>query len=164
MKKIAIISDTHGYIDDNAINHIKKCDELWHAGDIGNIKILDYLQNIIKTKAVYGNIDGAEIRKVCPENLFFKCEGINILMTHIGGRPEKYNKRVQKLLINQKPDIFICGHSHILIVKKDKKFNLLHINPGALGKEGFHKFRTMILLEIENEKITDLKAIDFGKK
>ena len=164
MKKIAIISDTHGYIDEEAINHIKKCDELWHAGDIGNIKVLDYLQNIIDTKAVYGNIDCAEIRKACPENLFFKCEGINILITHIGGRPEKYSQRVKNLLLTKKPDIFICGHSHILIVKKDKKFNLLHINPGALGKEGFHKFRTMILLKIENKNIIDLKAIDFGKK
>ena len=164
MKKIAIISDTHGYIDEEAINHIKKCDELWHAGDIGNIKVLDYLQNIIDTKAVYGNIDCAEIRKDCPENLFFKCEGINILITHIGGRPEKYNQRVKNLLLTKKPDIFICGHSHILIVKKDKKFNLLHINPGALGKEGFHKFRTMILLKIENKNIIDLKAIDFGKR
>ena len=164
MKKIAIISDTHGNIDDNAINHIKKCDELWHAGDIGNIKILEYLETIITTRAVYGNIDGTEIRKICPENLFFECEGIKVLITHIGGRPGKYNKRVQKLLTKKKPNIFICGHSHILIVKKDIVFDTLHINPGALGKEGFHKFRTMVLIEIENKKIIDLKAIDFGKR
>ena len=164
MKKIAIISDSHSYLDKSAINHIKKCDEVWHAGDIGNIKIIDDLQKIIKLRAVYGNIDGTEIRKICPENLFFNCEGINVLMTHIGGRPEKYNKRARNLLVTKKPDIFICGHSHILIVKKDNKFNLLHINPGAIGKEGFHKFRTMILLEIENKNIIDLKAIDFGKR
>lgn len=164
MKKIAIISDSHGYLDESVINHIKKCDEVWHAGDIGNFKIIEYLRKIVITKAVYGNIDGQDIRSEFPENLHFKCEELNILMTHIGGRPEKYTKRVQNLLKSKKPDIFICGHSHILIVKKDKKFNLLHINPGAIGKEGFHKFRTMILLKIETKKIVDLEVVDFGKR
>ena len=164
MKKIAIISDTHGYIDDNAINHIKKCDELWHAGDIGNIKILDYLEKKTLVKAVFGNIDGQKIRINCPENLFFNCEGINVLMTHIGGRPGRYSQRVKNLIRLKKPDLFVCGHSHILIVKKDIQFNLLHINPGALGKEGFHKFRTMILLEIDNKKITNLNVVEFGKR
>ena len=163
MKKVAIISDSHGYLDQKVINHLKKCDEVWHAGDIGNIKILNLLDGITNIKAVFGNIDGQKIRINCPENLLFYCEGIKIFMTHIGGRPGKYTQRVKKLLNLHKPDIFITGHSHILVVKKDIEYSHLHINPGAIGKEGFHKFRTMIITEISNKKIQKLDVIQFTK-
>tara|TARA_B100000609_G_C17160905_1_gene406133 strand:- start:432 stop:926 length:495 start_codon:yes stop_codon:yes gene_type:complete len=163
MKKIAIISDSHGFLDQKIINHVKKCDELWHAGDIGNIYILDYLEKIINTKAVYGNIDDQKIRKLCPENLFFNCEGINVLMTHIAGRPGKYTQRVKKIIQKYKPNLFICGHSHILLVKKDLEYNHLHINPGAIGKEGFHKYRTMIIADINDKQIQNLNVVQFKK-
>ena len=163
MKKIAIISDSHGFLDQKIINHVKKCDELWHAGDIGNINTLDYLEKIINIKAVYGNIDGQKIRTRCPENLFFTCEGINVLMTHIAGKPGKYTQRVKKIIQKQKPNLFICGHSHILLVKKDLEYNHLHINPGAIGKEGFHKYRTMIIADINDKKIQNLNVVQFKK-
>jgi len=163
MKKIAIISDSHGFLDQKIINHIKKCDELWHAGDIGNINTLDYLEKIINIKAVYGNIDGQKIRARCPENLFFNCEGINVLMTHIAGKPGKYTQRVKKIIQKQKPNLFICGHSHILLVKRDLEYNHLHINPGAIGKEGFHKYRTMIIADINDKQIQNLNVVQFKK-
>ena len=163
MKKIAIISDSHGFLDQKIINHVKKCDELWHAGDIGNINTLDYLEKIINIKAVYGNIDGQKIRARCPENLFFNCEGINVLMTHIAGKPGKYTQRVKKIIQKQKPNLFICGHSHILLVKRDLEYNHLHINPGAIGKEGFHKYRTMIIADINDKQIQNLNVVQFKK-
>jgi hypothetical protein len=152
MKKICIISDSHNYIDNNIINYIKKCDEVWHAGDIGELEICDELKKYTFLRAVYGNIDNHIIRSEYPEFLFFQCEKIKILMTHIGGYPGKYTKKIIELIKKYNPNIFICGHSHILKVLNDKKFNLIHINPGAIGKHGLHQVRTMITLQIEKKK------------
>ena len=163
MKKICIISDSHNYVDKNIINYIKKCDEVWHAGDIGNIQICESLKKYSLLRAVYGNIDNHEIRIEYPEFQFFQCEELKILMTHIGGYPSRYNKKAIELIKKFKPNMFICGHSHILKVLNDKKFNLIHINPGAIGKHGFHQVRTMIILKIEKKKIFDMNVIEFKR-
>lgn len=163
MKKICIISDSHNYVDKNIINYIKKCDEVWHAGDIGNIQICESLKKYSLLRAVHGNIDNHEIRIEYPEFQFFQCEELKILMTHIGGYPGRYNKKAIELIKKCKPNMFICGHSHILKVLNDKKFNLIHINPGAIGKHGFHQVRTMIILKIEKKKIFDMNVIEFKR-
>ena len=163
MKKICILSDSHGYMDKSIINHIKNCNEVWHAGDIGDLKICDELQNHCVLRAVYGNIDNHLIRNEFPEINIFECEGLKILMIHIGGYPKKYTNQTSNLIETHKPDVFICGHSHILKVIRDKKFKLLHINPGAIGKHGFHQIRTMITLKIENKIISDMNVIEFNR-
>jgi len=163
MKKICIISDSHNYIDNNIINYIKKCDEVWHAGDIGELNVCKSIQKHTFLRAVYGNIDNHKIRIEYPEFDFFQCEDFKILMTHIGGYPRKYTKKAIELITKYNPDIFICGHSHILKVLKDVKFNLLHINPGAIGKHGFHQVRTMITLEIERKKILNMNVVEFKR-
>tara|TARA_A100000164_G_C21880245_1_gene759868 strand:+ start:580 stop:1071 length:492 start_codon:yes stop_codon:yes gene_type:complete len=161
MKKICIISDTHGYIDDIMVSYFKNCDEVWHAGDIGDLKICDKINKKSFLRAVHGNIDDYLIRSEYPEYIFFKCEELKVLMIHIGGYPRKYSKKGIELIKKYKPNIFICGHSHILKVINDKKMNLIHINPGAIGKSGFHKLRTMIILEIKNEKMFNMNVIEF---
>lgn len=163
MKKICIISDSHNYLDNKIINYIKKCDEVWHAGDIGELSVCDNIKNHTFLRAVYGNIDNHLIRIEYPEFLFFKCEGLKILMMHIGGYPGKYTKKTIELIKKYNPNVFICGHSHILKVLNDKKFNLIHINPGAIGNQGFHQVRTMIVLEIEKKKIFNMKVIEFTR-
>ena len=163
MKKILLLSDTHSFIDDSIKKYAKKADEIWHAGDIGNIKVYDELKKITKTRAVYGNIDNHLIRIEYPEFIFFTCEGLKILMMHIGGYPGKYTKKAIELIKKYNPNVFICGHSHILKVLNDKKFNLIHINPGAIGNQGFHQVRTMIVLEIEKKKIFNMKVIEFTR-
>ncbi len=164
MKKILLLSDSHSYIDNNIVNHAKWSDEIWHAGDIGNIKVIDSLKKQSLVRAVYGNIDNHLTRKIYPENIFFNCEGTSVLITHIGGYPGKYSKRVQLLLSKHKPKIFISGHSHILKIIQDKKFNLLYINPGAYGIIGFHKKRTMVRFEIDDTEIKNLFVIDLGNR
>lgn len=163
MKKICIISDSHNYIDNNIVNYIKKCDEVWHAGDIGDLNVCEHLKKYTFLRAVYGNIDNHIIRIEYPEFVFFQCEDFKILMIHIGGSPGRYTKKTIELIKRYKPDIFICGHSHILKVLKDKKFNLIHINPGAIGKHGFHQVRTMIILEVERKKILNMNVIEFKR-
>jgi len=163
MKKICIISDSHNYIDDNIINYIKKCDEVWHAGDIGKLDVCVSIKKHTLLRAVYGNIDNHKIRTEYPEFDHFQCEGLKILMTHIGGYPSKYTKKAIELIKKYNPDIFICGHSHILKVLKDEKFNLIHINPGAIGKHGFHHVRTMIMLEVERKKILNMNVVEFKR-
>jgi putative phosphoesterase len=162
--KIAIISDTHGQLQEDVIQNIKACDEIWHAGDLGTIEIYDQLAEIKPIKAVYGNIDGHQIRQVAPLHQRFEAEGFDVWMTHIGGYPGRYDKMVREEIRQNPPDIFITGHSHILKVMPDDKLNLLHINPGATGHNGFHKFRTMVILELENKEIKDIKAIELGKR
>ena len=164
MKKIAIISDTHGFLDTQIIDIFKKCDEVWHAGDFGYSPNIKKIINQNKLRGVYGNIDGKDIRIIYPKILKFKCDQIKILMTHIGGYPGKYLKYIEQEIQLYKPDIYICGHSHILKIIYDKKYNLLHINPGAAGKEGFHQMRTMVLLNIELDKISSIKVIELGKR
>jgi len=163
MKKILLISDTHGYIDDRIIQYAKESDETWHAGDIGELKVVDELKKVTTLRAVHGNIDNSKIRAEYAENLRFKIEDMKIWITHIGGYPNKYNQRIRQEINTDPPDIFICGHSHILKVINDNKLNLLHINPGAIGKHGFHHVRTMIRFEIMKSKIQNLEVIEFKR-
>jgi len=163
MKKILLISDTHGYIDDRIIQYAKESDETWHAGDIGELKVVDEIKKVTTLRAVHGNIDNSKIRAEYAENLRFKIEDMKIWITHIGGYPNKYNLRIRQEINSNPPDIFICGHSHILKVINDNKLNLLHINPGAIGKHGFHQVRTMIRFQIIKSKIQNLEVIEFKR-
>ena len=164
MKKIAIISDTHSFIDNKIDNIINDCDEIWHAGDFGYSKQIKKIIDNNKLKGVYGNIDGIKIRNLYPKTQKFQCEELKILMTHIGGYPKKYTPQIQQEIESYRPDIYICGHSHILKIMYDKKHSLLHINPGAAGKEGFHKVRTMVLLEIHGKHIKNLQVLELGPR
>ncbi len=163
MKKILLLSDTHGYIDNKILKYCLSVDEVWHAGDIGNIKIIDKIKEIKPLRGVYGNIDNQEIRNEFPKDNKFNCEDIKVWITHIGGYPGRYSKRVSEILKSEKIDLFICGHSHILKVIYDKSYNFLHINPGAIGKHGFHIKRTMIRLVIDGKKIEKLEVVEFNR-
>lgn len=164
MKRIGLISDTHGHLDDRIISHLEQCDEIWHAGDIGTLEVTDRLELFRPVTAVYGNIDGADVRRVFPLHQRFRCEGLNVWMTHIGGYPGRYNPQLRDQIQASPPDLFICGHSHILKVMPDKKLNLLHINPGACGIHGFHKVRTMVRFSIHNAKVSDLEVVELGAR
>ncbi|WP_423818211.1 metallophosphoesterase family protein [Salinimicrobium sp. TIG7-5_MAKvit] len=164
MKKILLLSDTHGYLDDRILKYAAEADELWHAGDIGTTAVSDALKNITPLKAVYGNIDGAEVRKEFPLNNRFMCEEVDVWITHIGGYPGRYSPAVKEEIKANPPRIFISGHSHILKVMNDKKLGLLHMNPGAAGKQGFHQVRTMLRFRIDGKDIKDLEVIELGKK
>lgn len=163
MIRIALISDTHGFVHERVLNFIKDCDEIWHAGDIGNFKVIEDLQNIAPVKAVYGNIDSHELRLTFPKYNRFMCEGVDVLITHIGGYPGRYESEARLKIVQNPPDIFICGHSHILKVINDKKYNLLHINPGAAGKYGFHVFITAIRFVIDGKNIKDLEILEISR-
>lgn len=163
MKKILLLSDTHGYMGEDIIKHVKKADEVWHAGDIGNLSVTDAIKKIKPLRAVHGNIDSHEVRAEFEANNRFVCEGVDVWITHIGGYPNKYNHRIKDYITSNPPDIFICGHSHILKVMPDKKLNLLHMNPGAIGKHGFHNVRTMLRFEIAKKKIQNLEVIEFKR-
>ena len=163
MKKILLISDTHGYIDEKIIKYANQVDEIWHAGDIGDISVTDTLKTIKPLKAVYGNIDDQKIRSEFPLHNRFLCEKVDVWITHIGGYPKKYNPKIIDELRSNTPDLFICGHSHILKVINDKELNLLHINPGAIGKHGLHNVRTMIQFEISGDKIENLSIVEFKR-
>ncbi|MBK9542225.1 MAG: metallophosphoesterase family protein [Bacteroidetes bacterium] len=162
MKKICLLSDTHGYMDQRILDHCKSCDEIWHAGDIGAADVSNQLNAVKLLRAVYGNIDGREIRLMHAAELFFECEGIKVYITHIGGYPGAYVPEARRKIEEYRPDLFICGHSHILKVMPDKKYNLLHMNPGAAGKHGFHKIRTLLRFTLEQKKIRDVEAIELG--
>ena len=160
MKKILLLSDTHGYVDDHMMKYVKESDEVWHAGDIGTTLVTDTISSQKPLRAVFGNIDNHELRLRFPEELLFECEDINIYMTHIGGRPGRYAKGISKKIKSIKPKIFICGHSHILKIQYDKVNQLLFINPGAIGKHGFHKVRTMVRFEIDKSDIKNMEVIE----
>ncbi|HET8810458.1 MAG TPA: metallophosphoesterase family protein [Flavobacteriaceae bacterium] len=164
MKKILLLSDTHGHIDDRILDYASQADEVWHAGDIGELAVTEALKKIAPLKAVFGNIDSAEIRKEFPLNQRFRCEKVDVWITHIGGYPGNYSPVVREEIKQNPPKLFICGHSHILKVMHDKKFNLLHMNPGAVGKYGFHQVRTMLRFSIDGEKIENLEVVELGKK
>lgn len=164
MNKIGLISDTHGYLDPKCLEYFEKCDEVWHAGDLGDIKIVDTLTQFKPTRIVYGNIDNKEIQLSTNENLFFELEGFRIWMTHIGGAPPRYNPVVNKALKTSVPDIFVCGHSHILRVIRDPKWGMLYINPGAAGKEGFHRMRTILRFDLHEKTISNMEVIELGKR
>ena len=158
--KILLLSDTHSHLDDFIIKYINQADEVWHAGDIGDLKVTDQIATLKPLRAVYGNIDDGQARMQFPLNNRFICEGMDIWITHIGGYPGRYNQRVRSEIYNNPPDLFICGHSHILKVINDKKINCLHMNPGAIGMHGFHKKRTMLRFEINDGKISNLEVIE----
>ncbi len=164
MKKILLLSDTHSYIDDQILKFVKQVDEVWHAGDIGNFDVIKQIQKHTPVRAVFGNIDGQEIRKIFPLDNKFSLENVKVWITHIGGYPNRYDKRIRETIRSQKPDLFISGHSHILKVMADKKLNLLHMNPGAVGKHGFHKVRTMLRFELNEGKIENLEVIELAKR
>lgn len=164
MKKIILLSDTHNSLDKRFTKHFQNADEIWHAGDIGDIKIIDQLRMYAKVRAVWGNIDNHIIRSEFKENLFFKCEGMKVMMTHIGGYPGRYSKKIISIIEQANPHIFISGHSHILKVIYDKKNNLLHMNPGAMGDYGIHKVKTILSFIIEDEKVKNLNIIEFPRK
>lgn len=164
MRKILLLSDTHSYIDDRILEYASQADEVWHAGDIGDIKVSETLKKTVPVfKAVYGNIDGTEIRKEFPLNLRFFCENVDVWMTHIGGYPGKYAPIIREEIKLNPPKLFICGHSHILKVMNDRKLHLLHMNPGAIGIYGFHKVRTMLRFEVNQETIQNLEVIEFTR-
>ena len=160
--KIGLLSDTHSYLDDRVISYLQGSDEIWHAGDIGTTSVLDALNEIAPVRAVYGNIDNKEIRMDAPLDQIFEMEKMKVWMTHVGGYPGNYERRIREQINLIKPDIFITGHSHILKVIRDQQLGLLHINPGSCGIYGMHKFRTLIKMEILNGLITDLKVIELG--
>lgn len=162
--KIGLLSDTHGWLEERVFHHFAHCDEIWHAGDIGTSELTDKLAAFKPLRAVYGNIDGAALRRTYPENLHFEIAGLKVFMTHIGGYPGKYPTRILEQIMAEKPGLFICGHSHILKVMPDKQYNLLHINPGAAGNHGFHRVKTLVRFEIENGKIGQLQAIELGPR
>ncbi len=170
MTRIGIISDTHGFLDEAVFKHFENCDEIWHGGDFGSIEIANKIisgqagngQGLLK--GVYGNIDGNDVRTIYPEQLIFMCEEVKVMMRHIGGSPPKYNPETRKELALHQPQLFICGHSHILKVMYDDKINCLHINPGAAGKQGWHKMRTIITLVIDGKDMKDCKIIEVGKR
>lgn len=164
MIKILLLSDTHSYIDDDILKYIKQADEVWHAGDIGDITVSDAIRKIKPLKAVYGNIDNSTIRSEFPEHNRFKCEDVDVWITHIGGYPKAYDIRIREDIRLNPPKLFISGHSHILKVMPDKKLNLLHMNPGAVGKHGFHKVRTMLRFTINGSNIENLEVIEFEKR
>lgn len=164
MKKILLLSDTHGYIDAQILKFVKQADEVWHAGDIGDLKVTDTIKKIKPLRCVYGNIDDKNARAEFSLNNRFDLENMDIWITHIGGYPNRYNPKIKEEITTNPPNIFICGHSHILKVQYDKKLDLLHLNPGAAGKHGFHKIRTMLRFELDNGNIRNLEIIELAKR
>ena len=160
MTKIGLISDTHNYLDESVFEHFKDCDEIWHGGDFGTVEIANRLKEFKPFKGVYGNIDGMDIRKEYPEQLVFMCEGVKVLIRHIGGYPPKYNPETKKEILIHRPQLFISGHSHILKVMYDNKLNCLHMNPGAAGKQGWHKVRTLLRFNIDGTEMKDCEVIE----
>ena len=171
MTRIGLLSDTHGYLDKAIFKHFENCDEVWHAGDFGNIELVEELKSgfaalrkPVIVRGVYGNIDGNDVRSVFPEKLIWNCESIRVYMTHIGGYPNRYAAGIKQKLISSSAKLFICGHSHILKIIYDDKIDCLHINPGAAGKQGWHKVRTIVRFTIESTDIKDCEVIELGKR
>ncbi|MFY8138461.1 MAG: metallophosphoesterase family protein [Flavobacteriales bacterium] len=162
--RIGLISDTHGWLDPAALKHFENCDEIWHAGDIGSMALLEELKSFKPVRAVYGNIDDHKIRQECPEHLRWNCEGVDVWMTHIGGRPGNYSLPVRPLMKSKPPKLFICGHSHICLVKMDQTHKSLYMNSGAAGRHGFHKMRTILRFEINAGRIENLDLIELGPR
>lgn len=163
MTKIGLISDTHGLLDEAVFTHFAQCDEIWHAGDFGNLAVADTLAAFKPLRGVYGNIDGQDVRQDYPEHLRFHCEDVDVWMTHIGGYPGRYSPALKKEIQRRPPKLFICGHSHILKVMFDQKIQCLHLNPGAAGKQGWHKVRTLMRFSITGDRIENLEVIELAK-
>jgi putative phosphoesterase len=164
MKRIGLLSDTHSYLDEAVFRHFTNCDEIWHAGDIGEESVIDTLETFKPTRIVFGNIDSVAVRKRTTEHLRFNCEGLDVWITHIGGRPGNYATPVRADLKANPPGLFICGHSHICMVKLDPSLRMIYMNPGAAGKHGFHQVRTLLRFEVEAGKVQNLEVIELGKR
>ncbi len=162
--RIGLLSDSHGFLDEAIFHYFAECDEIWHAGDFGAVQDYDRLRAFKPVRAVWGNIDGAAVRASMPRDLFWECAGLDVYMTHIGGYPGRYEKRVRSLLQARRPGLFICGHSHILKVMRDPKLALVHLNPGACGHTGWHTIRTILRFSVENAKLAGMEAIELGKR
>jgi putative phosphoesterase len=163
MKRIGLISDTHNFLDDEAFKYFDQCDEIWHAGDFGSIAIADQIASFRPLKGIYGNIDGYDVRSIYPEVNFFTCEEVKVLMIHIGGYPKRYSPLAKKEIKEKQPTLFISGHSHILKIMFDAEFNCLHMNPGAYGKQGWHKIRTLIRFTIDGTDMRDCEVGEFKR-
>lgn len=164
MTRIGLISDTHGFLDEKVFKHFEQVDEIWHAGDFGCIELAQTLSTFKPLRGVYGNIDGPELRHRFPEALTFSCEALPVLMIHIGGYPGRYSKEAKALLSSQHPGLFISGHSHILKIMYDKAFQCLHINPGAAGRHGWHKTRTLVKFVVDQREIRDCEVVELGSR
>ncbi len=164
MTKIGLLSDTHGYLDPKVFEYFKDVDEVWHAGDIGSLEIVDQLKKFKPTRIIFGNIDETQIRSETKETEIFTVGKMKVVMTHIAGRSGRYAKGIPELLKNEQPNIFVCGHSHILLVQFDKRFNTLWLNPGACGIKGFHSVRTLLRFGIEEDKVVQMEAIEIGNR
>ncbi|MGG5506106.1 MULTISPECIES: metallophosphoesterase family protein [unclassified Myroides] len=163
MKKILLLSDTHSCMDESILKYVKQADEVWHAGDIGNLEVTDAIKKHKPLRAVYGNIDDTQARLEFPEEQLFTCEGMKVYMIHIGGYPGTYRTQVKRQLSKEKPGLYICGHSHILKVQYDPQYQVLHLNPGAAGISGFHQVRTMLRFVLDQGNIKDLEVIEWSK-
>ena len=164
MKRIGLLSDTHGYFEPKMIKYLEVCDEIWHAGDIGSLTVTDKLAEIAPVKAVYGNVDGNTIRQEFKLHERFLCEGVDVWLTHIGGKPYVYNHRIREAINNNPPKLFICGHSHICKVQMDKRLRMLYMNPGAAGIHGFHQVKTLLRFTLDNGNIEHLEVIELGPR
>jgi len=162
--KIGLISDSHSYFDHITIQFLSDVDEIWHAGDIGDLAVIQHLPPGKLLRGVYGNIDDVRVQEVFPEWQEFELEGVRVLMTHIGGKPPRYAKGVKERIKKVRPMLFICGHSHICKVEWDKELNCLYVNPGAVGQQGFHQVRTLLLFELDQGKVTNLRVVELGKR
>jgi putative phosphoesterase len=162
--RIGLISDTHGFLDQAVASYFAECDEIWHAGDVGSVAVLEGLRAIRPVRAVFGNVDRAELRSVLDEDLVWDCEGLRVYMTHIGGYPGRYDRRARKELAQRKPGLFICGHSHILRVMRDQALGLVHMNPGAAGKQGWHKVRTLLLFTVAAGQVSAVEVVELGPR
>ena len=163
--KVGLLSDTHSHLDPKVFGYFKECDEIWHGGDIGDAAVINDLEKFKPVRAVFGNIDDKEMQARFPEDLWFNCEGLTIWITHIGGAPPNYNPRIKKIFKDRVPDIFICGHSHILRIKKDPNYkNMLYLNPGAAGNHGFHQIKTLVRFEVTGKEIKNMEVIELGKR
>lgn len=163
--KIGLLSDTHGTLDPKIFDHFRQCDEVWHAGDIGSAEVADALEQFKPLRAVFGNVDDKPLQHRFPEDLFFDCGGLSVWITHIGGTPPRYNPRIREILADRVPDIFVCGHSHILRVSKDSTYaGMLYLNPGAAGNHGFHHIKTIIRFDINDKEVSNMEVIELGKR
>lgn len=163
--KIGLLSDTHGFLDPKVFEYFRHCDEVWHAGDIGGSEVADQLESFKPLRAVHGNIDDKDIQVRFPEELSFDCDGLSVWMTHIGGAPPRYNSAVKKTLARVIPDIFVCGHSHVLRVAKDPACNgMLYLNPGAAGNQGFHHMKTLLRFEVSGREVRNMEVIELGRR
>jgi len=162
--KIGLLSDTHGFLDPKIFKYFKDVDEIWHAGDVGSMDVIEQLEKFKPTKGIHGNIDDHNVRAAWPEHLAFTCEKMKVLISHIGGKPYRYRKDSYPQIQKEKPNIFVCGHSHILLVQFDKTINALWLNPGACGYKGFHKVKTLLRFEIIGDQVKNMEAIEMGKR